>query len=999
MRYMKRYIKNTIILAFAAFVGASCVKEISNSKSFNEGEDVSLSLGISFDDMKVVHVKASDDDFENEVKDLRVYIFSASDGKLIGYRYYGRTEFEDAGNSYDATLKPIRTKTGAAYIYGIANSETNMCSVNDLTNGKSALNVDELHVEDSELTLKDFLEMTYSRQSQAIQISDRRYLMSGFVNGGKSVNIVPDNSLANGANARIETEGDSKLRLYKTVSKNRLTISFKDPSDMSDKNIKFTPDYYEIYNVPQNAALIPNKAGLPDGIKEVLPSKFETIQRQVLSSNIIDFYLPENLQTKNLTSTQRADIGDIWKNREKKNENASYFTNAPVESTYILISGRYESDKYTGSVAYTIHLGDFSKMKTDFDVSRNYSYIYNMTISGVKNFIVEAKRQGDDSGSEGIVINSTTGTVFNVDCHYEARAMSFNRNAIRTLISDNFGYIIKVKTPFCESKSLIVDGDGKIYEATDYKRKLDAIKDGISTEKPIVLATVNDKGVIDTPDKLVISGEPDFSWVHFVRNTGESDGIGCKVTSYRATSDVCKFPGVDNTKNVFVFFRDLYKNSVSSTNDGSYFNTSGDVYVSCFIDENYYEHKNWTDYVNKPEGRSIYFASEFNDSSDGKSFYAEAKYAIIQNSIWSFYDADAMPENANPFGVESVSEDASLSKGGSNTYPNYDIGTYDDWNGYTAATKYQEGHSFFTNNYRAVDANGINTQDQYSKISYVCMGRNRDENGDGKISKDEIKWYLATIDQYKGIWAGEDILSADAKLVPDVDWLSLLKNESKSVDDYHYFAVSSSLKEGIYWAEEGASTSPLDQKWSLAKKVRCVRTLANGGLGLADPTKFYSRKDVEDGTEIDLYFTSMRPSWKNAVGSSLERDYNGKTTLNKLYNKFIVSKNIISGQRGETITNEMTEDTDVCLSLDDGQWRVPNQKELSVMTAVFTDDELFGNNSGYMWCSTGFTGKQYGEYKYNSGATVGFGYYKGNHMSIGFNNETGYVRCVRDVQD
>lgn len=46
----------------------------------------------------------------------------------------------------------------------------------------------------------------------------------------------------------------------------------------------------------------------------------------------------------------------------------------------------------------------------------------------------------------------------------------------------------------------------------------------------------------------------------------------------------------------------------------------------------------------------------------------------------------------------------------------------------------------------------------------ACMSRNRDLNGDGKITQDEVKWYVPTIEQYAGLWIGEEVIHTDSKL-------------------------------------------------------------------------------------------------------------------------------------------------------------------------------------------------------------------------------------------
>ena len=39
-------------------------------------------------------------------------------------------------------------------------------------------------------------------------------------------------------------------------------------------------------------------------------------------------------------------------------------------------------------------------------------------------------------------------------------------------------------------------------------------------------------------------------------------------------------------------------------------------------------------------------------------------------------------------------------------------------------------------------------------LRYFCMARNRDNNGDGKIDRSELRWYTASIKQLVGLYVG-----------------------------------------------------------------------------------------------------------------------------------------------------------------------------------------------------------------------------------------------------
>jgi len=100
------------------------------------------------------------------------------------------------------------------------------------------------------------------------------------------------------------------------------------------------------------------------------------------------------------------------------------------------------------------------------------------------------------------------------------------------------------------------------------------------------------------------------------------------------------------------------------------------------------------------------------------------------------------------------------------------------------------------------------TQDMYTDPYKACMSRNRDEDGDGEIDADEVKWYLASVDEYKGIWAGEDLLPTEAKLFlpTQANWNALMdayKDHDSNLYPWHYFTAS---PQNTFWAEEGCAT-------------------------------------------------------------------------------------------------------------------------------------------------------------------------------------------------
>lgn len=1032
---MRHYINIISALILAALAGNSCVKE-SVAAIGGEGEPVELTLDVTSRALDKVMVKSWDPNDEDEAKvnDLRVYIFSES-GALVGYKYFGKADLNfsadlDSKNGYNssATLTGIKTITGKAYIYAIANAITSQYQVTE-TDAKEITNIDETDLSSSNLTRENFLAATYSRQAGSYDPRDNTFLMSGYVNNGSPVTIRRKTGGTGVAEIVSPTDDkDKRLKLFKVFSKNKLTV--ETGNDAAGNAISFDPDYMEIHNVPKTVAL------LPDGTTDA--SDFETFERVVLDEKYLNFYLPENLQSKNKKNTI-----SVWNDREKNtySDAGKSFVNAPDNATYLVVHGRYRAGSYVGNVAYTIHLGDFGNNGSldNFDVCRNFSYQYTLKINGVNNFIAEAKKEGDgtiakdDPGSEGIVIKTTAAGMLHADCHYEARVMIFNKAEVKGLIDNNFGYILKIHTIFGESECLIVTGDG-VYEATQY------YLDKSSGKVPTPLTTFNTDGTLADPSLLLVggAGEADFNWVHFVKNTGEapssppSNSPGCLITSNHTKQNVCAYPGTDKTMSVFQFLKKLYV-AASTDNANGFFDSDGNVYVTCFIDENYYADREWTKYANQTDSRRLYIANDFQLSKDGKSSYAEAKYVIEQNSIWTFYRLD---NSLKPYGVETISEEEEI-EGFSVSYSGYS--SYkDDWNGYTVASDYYKANSLYTSG-NAIKIRSASTsepakQDLYTDAYRACMSRNRDENGNGKIDDVEVKWYLATVDQYKGLWIGESVLPTDAKLFQPVEsnWKKLNEKYVTSSNDglklWHFFTAST---QAVFWPEEGASTSPWGADWSKASKVRCVRTLESNRDGRKDPDVFYDApvKNADGSYDITLRVNkgAGRDFQSGPVPCTLER---GEATQNKVSRKFRVDSGNLAGtfKRAQITSSTSSpdvlvkEDADVCWNKKNGSadepWRVPNQKELLVMSVVASNnDNTFNldNITNFLWSNTYFTGlvKNYKLFNNESQLTamyksstiseiegIGLVMLKDSYQfTISPGTSEGNVRCVMDVKE
>lgn len=963
---MKHYIVNILVAAALTLCSlASCVKEKISAPDHEEGT-VYLSLNVLSGGMDQVIVKSPwdpNDDNERAVENLRIYIFSKATGNLVGYKYFSKDDLTFTDDSsqpgYDrtTTVRDIPTSTGQVYIYAIANARTSQYKVTD----DAILDIDESNL--SHLTRTTFLSATCTRQLGSINPADNRFVMSGFANNGDPVTIARKDGTTQAEITDPTSDDGKRVKLYKILSKNKITVK-------TENGVTFKPEYMEIHNVPQVYGLMRGN--------NVAPSGFETFDRIIWSENSYQCYLPANVQTTTATPTS-------FNDREKNtydDTGKKTFVNAPANATYVVIYGKYQGGDYAGDLSYTVHLGDFSKHPADFSVAANSNYEYTLTIKGVNNFIAESQKNGDDPGSEGVVIFKGT-DILEVDCHYEARVMKFSMSELNQIINvGKYGYILKIQTAFCETISMIVDGEGRIYDAAEFKTQ----------SNPTVLTTVGADGMPVDASRILISGDVDFDWMRFVKNTGvysatPSSNPGCMVSSSHAISDVCAYPGRANTQTIFEFLRDLYK--AGKEQNASYFNATGlSVYVTCFVDENYYPDKNWTEYVNKSEPRRMYFANELFVSADGQSSFARAKYVVSQKSIWTFYELNPAKK---PFGLEFVSEEKAQGKNvtnGTNSQKEY-------WNGRASAISNNSGNNFYDD----ITKSAKGTQDLYLDAFQACMSRNRDENGNGRIDTDEIKWYLAAVDQYKGMWAGEEALNTDMRLfkASASEWVALNDAFTNNGGDaalspWHYFTCSPA---NTFWAEEGCATGTNGS----ATMVRCIRTLESKENGLGEADKYYEYDPATETVTMLLNSDALRSAQLGGFQTYFER---GKDS-NKLYKKFKIASANLSGtyKRNQVISTAkgsgfINASDDVCQKAAEygGSWRVPNQRELSIMSAV--NNETFIN----LFSCTSFTGVQSGYYKGGTGNEYGF-VLAGTQMTVavGANEDNYGVRCVMDVVD
>lgn len=933
---MKKVMKLAYLLMGVALLLSSCSEDIFPGGS-ESNEDVTISLAYSDVSPRdiVVNSRATEAE-ERHLDNLYIYIFDGN-GNLKGYKgIEGEVNLnQNTSSTTKAEITGIKTRSGESYIYAVANISTGIYPV-ETSNGTVEANKLPINLNEEtaraggyDFTLDQLKALTFKRNNTSIDITSA-FLMSGAVQDGNLVNITTAGTIANGDNA---------IRLSRIVSKVKFTIKAANTTGVTRS---FKLETYDIMNIAVDGSLV----GKIDGNSRNKTTNVNNNIGNTVRPNDVEndaqffeVYLPENLQDAVHNVTTQAAREDDSQSIPKE------FTNAPAKGTYVVLKGKYEettsSSTKSADVTYYVHLGDCTKDKNNYDVERNCKYTYKITVAGVDKIIVEAKKESgaDQPGAEGVVLEyGATGKNMTLDSHYEYMVMRFYQKDIQALKAAGKGYF---------------------YQVYALGNHTDVINVGATT-----VGKTND---VDT------------SWIQFAikcRRDGSSSTYSEDKTN-RGTA--CSYPGT-NANDLYTvdkFLKYLYDNANSTSIwTGGYDYNKGSYYVdaTCFISENYYKNLTWNQYVNDVDKRAFYVANEVETSNDGRSVYAKTQYGLTQYNIQTFYDR-SKAGSITAYGCETINDEEgkgfSVNGGGST----YQSAGSDTWNG------------------RANMVADINTRTDTWKslknntsLIKACMSRNRDLNGDGKISDDEIRWYAPTISQYIGIWIGEEIMSGESKLFNKATSTLSTSNDPGCRMLYY----SSTYNENTYFSEEGLATNHNNSAYP-PKLVRCLRNLKSNDVGYnRTPDKYYTY----ESSVVTL--NNVDEKALNTSGEQGELNaHTERSALNKPAKKFKISNEKYYGEgyyrgnnwywTGVTPTQEHVVDgTFKCYNNyeeGDKKWRVPNQRELSVMFLV--DKDKITNT----YCRTIFSNTNFRKsWTYSSNIFT---------MDVNKWNATGSVRCIK----
>lgn len=652
-------------------------------------------------------------------------------------------------------------------------------------------------------------------------------------------------------------------------------------------------------------------------------------------------------------------------------------------STYVVVTGKVDMELkddsagqvLAGDVQYVIHLGDWTAnidgtgpedgndIYTDynnFKTERNTSYTYTVTVNSVNNIRVEIDSSkggnpGDvDEGQPGASGSLTIAKeeIALCDAHYTSKTLNFHLcNFFEGGIIDEEHCIVdkmtwRVETPFNPDGGSPVNVGGiDITEGLDYKwvtfrlNKPDANGNYSKNRRkytPRVYAASNsERTATDNKEDDGTDGMAGYHNDGCMDVAALVDYMRRQVKLWLTNPEASEFDNKNATED--------------QINDPDNAN-SPKISLTVFVDEYYYaEHPLthskdnpylWKKFVNADD-RKMQILCNSDASMDGESRSTGSVVTIQQGSIKCIYNTnEAVTDLKTAWGLENADEYDSLNW----TYKNPSGNATDNYNGLLnscyewsliSSPSSWKDMSWSTYLSYEVDNDTPLLQEAYKGLRWSCMARNRDDDGDGKIDRDEIKWYTASTKQLIGLYVGADVVFPDARLYNR----SAAEQYSDNTADWHQ-RVSSSTNADVIYAEEGFAIGSYD---SNGRSIRCVRNLGHMDVnGSEDYDLTIVPQDYitfeEDPAEAGSYiFTNIFINEESlryySSGELPVRD--DRSIENRLSKKFKTAPMLKEGPANlfwdfNVLIDEAMANNNPHPYCPDG-YRVPNLRELAVM--------------------------------------------------------------------
>lgn len=696
----------------------------------------------------------------------------------------------------------------------------------------------------------------------------------------------------------------------------------------------------------------------------------------------------------------------------------------------------------TGTAVYTVHLGYMGNDPSDFNVRRNYKYRYTMTVLGLNQIVLEAQGEETHPGLEGAVVDATAANI-TVDAHYgmvNIQLSNVERAHLRYFVEAPYASRVESTEGY---GSLANDNgvasarpsdDNEYYNWIRIKpapaENIFAEYKTSTTDEPWYLhdlVTVGTDGRLDHRgynDNTGSTTDNTQRWYTVFINEHVYEGTG------HPLNDWVNFVNMPDPRTVLFLVQDV---DISADRESRY--SRGKYLISQRSIQTYYTTEISAYGTSDPTALGVEHVNEsYGKRIDWRWTVTSSGTALsLNNGRWNQWKF--LLNNVNGTTNPSTANSSSTSRATRNWYATDQyMGT--GTNGSTGLLRYVTaagGNATTRTGYIRADDKGYavpalsyyqNASETrewdptgatgYYEAMALCMSRNRDLDGDGRISPNEVRWYLPAEGKYERIMLGRNSLvtpmfsvSAGGYYCNSNDPIAMdnnnfgfggVINDQGNINQIQYIS-SNHMKffpeEGgsyhnnisIHWAGGGAGRYP----WN----IRCVRNLGvdlstvNSSMNIDPVGKAYTTEKNDDGNVVFVqryyYGRSLRP----AVDSYIMTHTVADLDKNRIPKKFEVAPDYVSINIGAgydyATFRDAFDNNAPCKDVDSGTggvWRAPNQRELMMM---LNEGVISGTES---WSCT------MDAYP----TSTRFSKCSGSQIEMGYPGSTLRVRCVRDLE-